>query len=126
MFVGYVTPTADTEIEPGMQFEAKSPDGHSRVVTVKEVSEEERKNFSLCLLLGTAFGATIGGVAMTGLSCTTDADGRDVLTGTVEGGVRGGRNEHDRARRHPAEGVRPPAAAQWHPVALDATARRFQ
>ncbi|MEX1312395.1 MAG: choice-of-anchor Q domain-containing protein, partial [Candidatus Sulfomarinibacteraceae bacterium] len=30
--------------------------------------------------------ATIGGVAMTGLSCTTDAQGRDVLTGTVQGG----------------------------------------
>ena len=29
--------------------------------------------------------ATIGGVAMTSLSCTTDADGRDVLTGTVQG-----------------------------------------
>jgi FKBP-type peptidyl-prolyl cis-trans isomerase SlyD len=28
------------EIEPGMQFEAKSPDGDSRVVTVKEVSDD--------------------------------------------------------------------------------------
>jgi len=31
--------------------------------TVKDISDEERKNFNLCLLLGTAFGATIGGVA---------------------------------------------------------------
>lgn len=32
-------------------------------VTVKEIDEVERKNFEICLLLGTAFGATIGGVA---------------------------------------------------------------
>ena len=31
--------------------------------TVKEIEESERRNFDLCLLLGTAFGATIGGVA---------------------------------------------------------------
>lgn len=31
--------------------------------TVREISEDERRNFNLCLLLGTAFGATIGGVA---------------------------------------------------------------
>jgi sodium-dependent dicarboxylate transporter 2/3/5 len=31
--------------------------------TVKEIDEKERKNFEICLLLGTAFGATIGGVA---------------------------------------------------------------
>jgi sodium-dependent dicarboxylate transporter 2/3/5 len=31
--------------------------------TVKGIDETERKNFQLCLLLGTAFGATIGGVA---------------------------------------------------------------
>ena len=31
--------------------------------TVKNISDEERRNFNLCLLLGTAFGATIGGVA---------------------------------------------------------------
>ncbi len=31
--------------------------------TVTEIDEKERKNFELCLLLGTAFGATIGGVA---------------------------------------------------------------
>jgi sodium-dependent dicarboxylate transporter 2/3/5 len=31
--------------------------------TVKEIDEEERRNFEICLLLGTAFGATIGGVA---------------------------------------------------------------
>jgi sodium-dependent dicarboxylate transporter 2/3/5 len=31
--------------------------------TVKEIDENERKNFEVCLLLGTAFGATIGGVA---------------------------------------------------------------
>ena len=31
--------------------------------TVKGIDESERKNFQLCLLLGTAFGATIGGVA---------------------------------------------------------------
>jgi len=31
--------------------------------TVKEIDEKERRNFELCLLLGTAFGATIGGVA---------------------------------------------------------------
>jgi len=31
--------------------------------TVKEIDERERKNFEICLLLGTAFGATIGGVA---------------------------------------------------------------
>jgi sodium-dependent dicarboxylate transporter 2/3/5 len=31
--------------------------------TVKEIDEIERKNFEVCLLLGTAFGATIGGVA---------------------------------------------------------------
>ena len=29
----------------------------------KEIDEVERKNFEICLLLGTAFGATIGGVA---------------------------------------------------------------
>jgi FKBP-type peptidyl-prolyl cis-trans isomerase SlyD len=29
------------EIEAGMQFEAKSPDGHSQVVTVKAVSDDE-------------------------------------------------------------------------------------
>lgn len=28
------------KIEPGMQFEAKSPGGHSRVVTVKEVGDD--------------------------------------------------------------------------------------
>ena len=28
------------EIEPGMQFEAKSPDGHARVVTVKKVGDD--------------------------------------------------------------------------------------
>jgi FKBP-type peptidyl-prolyl cis-trans isomerase SlyD len=28
------------EIEPGMQFEAKSPDGEARVVTVKEVGDD--------------------------------------------------------------------------------------
>jgi sodium-dependent dicarboxylate transporter 2/3/5 len=31
--------------------------------TVTEIDKKERKNFELCLLLGTAFGATIGGVA---------------------------------------------------------------
>ena len=31
--------------------------------TVTEIDEKERKNFEICLLLGTAFGATIGGVA---------------------------------------------------------------
>jgi len=31
--------------------------------TVKEIDEKERRDFELCLLLGTAFGATIGGVA---------------------------------------------------------------
>jgi sodium-dependent dicarboxylate transporter 2/3/5 len=31
--------------------------------TVTEIDERERKNFEICLLLGTAFGATIGGVA---------------------------------------------------------------
>jgi sodium-dependent dicarboxylate transporter 2/3/5 len=31
--------------------------------TVTEIDEKERKNFEVCLLLGTAFGATIGGVA---------------------------------------------------------------
>ncbi len=31
--------------------------------TVKEIDEQERRNFDVCLLLGTAFGATIGGVA---------------------------------------------------------------
>ena len=31
--------------------------------TVSEIDGQERKNFELCLLLGTAFGATIGGVA---------------------------------------------------------------
>ena len=31
--------------------------------TVTEIDECERKNFEICLLLGTAFGATIGGVA---------------------------------------------------------------
>jgi sodium-dependent dicarboxylate transporter 2/3/5 len=31
--------------------------------TVSEIDEKERKNFDICLLLGTAFGATIGGVA---------------------------------------------------------------
>jgi sodium-dependent dicarboxylate transporter 2/3/5 len=31
--------------------------------TVTEIGEKERKNFEVCLLLGTAFGATIGGVA---------------------------------------------------------------
>lgn len=31
--------------------------------TVTEVSVKERRNFEICLLLGTAFGATIGGVA---------------------------------------------------------------
>jgi sodium-dependent dicarboxylate transporter 2/3/5 len=31
--------------------------------TVKEIDQEERRNFEICLLLGTAFGATIGGVA---------------------------------------------------------------
>ncbi|MEE4218229.1 MAG: DASS family sodium-coupled anion symporter [Xanthomonadales bacterium] len=31
--------------------------------TVEDIDDAERKNFSLCLLLGTAFGATIGGVA---------------------------------------------------------------
>ncbi len=31
--------------------------------TVSEIDEKERKNFEICLLLGTAFGATIGGVA---------------------------------------------------------------
>jgi len=31
--------------------------------TVKDIDDKERSNFSLCLLLGTAFGATIGGVA---------------------------------------------------------------
>jgi sodium-dependent dicarboxylate transporter 2/3/5 len=31
--------------------------------TVKEIDEGERRNFEICLLLGTAFGATIGGVA---------------------------------------------------------------
>ena len=29
------------EIEPGMQFEAESPDGHPQVVTVKAVSDDE-------------------------------------------------------------------------------------
>ena len=32
-------------------------------VTVKDISDDERGNFEICLLLGTAFGATIGGVA---------------------------------------------------------------
>lgn len=32
-------------------------------VTVKEIGDDERSNFEICLLLGTAFGATIGGVA---------------------------------------------------------------
>jgi sodium-dependent dicarboxylate transporter 2/3/5 len=31
--------------------------------TVTHIDEKERRNFQLCLLLGTAFGATIGGVA---------------------------------------------------------------
>jgi sodium-dependent dicarboxylate transporter 2/3/5 len=31
--------------------------------TVSDIDDTERKNFNLCLLLGTAFGATIGGVA---------------------------------------------------------------
>jgi sodium-dependent dicarboxylate transporter 2/3/5 len=31
--------------------------------TVTEIGEKERRNFEICLLLGTAFGATIGGVA---------------------------------------------------------------
>lgn len=31
--------------------------------TVTEIAEKERRNFEICLLLGTAFGATIGGVA---------------------------------------------------------------
>jgi sodium-dependent dicarboxylate transporter 2/3/5 len=31
--------------------------------TVTEISDKERRNFEVCLLLGTAFGATIGGVA---------------------------------------------------------------
>jgi sodium-dependent dicarboxylate transporter 2/3/5 len=31
--------------------------------TVTEIDPKERKNFEICLLLGTAFGATIGGVA---------------------------------------------------------------
>ena len=31
--------------------------------TVKDIDDKERRNFNLCLLLGTAFGATIGGVA---------------------------------------------------------------
>jgi sodium-dependent dicarboxylate transporter 2/3/5 len=31
--------------------------------TVTEIEEKERRNFEICLLLGTAFGATIGGVA---------------------------------------------------------------
>lgn len=31
--------------------------------TVTEIDKKERKNFEICLLLGTAFGATIGGVA---------------------------------------------------------------
>jgi sodium-dependent dicarboxylate transporter 2/3/5 len=31
--------------------------------TVTEIDEKERRNFEVCLLLGTAFGATIGGVA---------------------------------------------------------------
>jgi di/tricarboxylate transporter len=30
---------------------------------VQEIDDKERKNFEICLLLGTAFGATIGGVA---------------------------------------------------------------
>jgi sodium-dependent dicarboxylate transporter 2/3/5 len=32
-------------------------------VTVKEIGDKERHDFEICLLLGTAFGATIGGVA---------------------------------------------------------------
>lgn len=31
--------------------------------TVTDIAEKERRNFEVCLLLGTAFGATIGGVA---------------------------------------------------------------
>lgn len=31
--------------------------------TVKDIDKQERRNFEICLLLGTAFGATIGGVA---------------------------------------------------------------
>lgn len=31
--------------------------------TVTEIADKERRNFEVCLLLGTAFGATIGGVA---------------------------------------------------------------
>ena len=38
--------------------------------TVKEIDEKERRNFEICLLLGTAFGATIGGVATTGWHAT--------------------------------------------------------
>ena len=43
------------------------------------------RDFSFGCDGGTTPAATIGGVAMTNLNCTAGADGRDVLTGTVQG-----------------------------------------
>jgi hypothetical protein len=44
------------------------------------------RDYSFGCAGGTPPTATIGGVAMTGLACTAGTDGRDVLTGAVEGG----------------------------------------